>query len=229
MRIRQPKREYPQYVKDWLERIVRRIGAKSTSAHSADLYEDDLGKAPVPIVVPLGDEAARLLDEYEEFCMDMKDKYERYRLHHLFSRSSLMAEKYALIMQMSKDPYSKEIDAASTEWAIEWVKHHQQVFIDLYLNEAVSSPREKLIKDTKQAFGDSILSMAEIREVQAFKAMDTKQRRSALNDLVSDGILVQIAPEAGGKGRKAERYKLLEHATIAEMEAIEAWLLSKSK
>jgi len=211
-RRRVPAAKYPKLAFDWLKAIEQRKKMSSTSQADYNPLVQDEAKGrkdpQKPITLSLTDEAADYIDKLEDKCVDeLMPKYEKYLLHSLFTRTTLLAEKYALIIQLSKDPWATKIDLDSVKWACEWVLHHQTVFADLYRSERVSSPRERLIKELVDSMGDREIAKKEMSTIPCLKQFGTKKRNEQLQDLEEDGILVSYKVSSG-KGRPSVFYRV---------------------
>ena len=187
--------DVPKRIVDWSEKIDARFGVYSDS----ELAED----RPSFIELSFDHQSMVLIAEFDQERVDTCDELELFGLEALAGRSSEMAMKMALIVALAKDPNANTVDAASTSWAIQYVRHSLQSTIKIMKRNISNSDVEKEKKEILNALrelGESGITWSDMMKQSPFSKYGRKNLEEILRTLEA-AELATLKEDKTGRGR----------------------------
>lgn len=193
--------DVPESVIQWCQ-----AGALASSS-SGNLAGIDLGPSLPSLarVVDISPRAQALFSEYESKCIKNIAILEDEGLAEMEGRSVEKAMRIALILAASANIASPVVSEAHAQWAIQYVDHYTQQTIDSIRKNMVGSEFGRLKQAVLEVIEKGHRKGRTERELsqysRAYKSLDLRFRRSIIEALLSEQVIVHAQfPAARGPG-----------------------------
>jgi len=193
----------PITITNWVN-YIRRY-RNETDDVMRDNAEIDLN----PIVLDFDKESEELLQDFAREIVKRQDILERDNLEPLLSRSREKAMRLSLLCTLASNPDAKKITADITQWAINYVKYYDLLFIEACRDKVASSGNETKIKQVLsfiRSREQEGISKREVDRHELFRSMKSYEVKEIIERLINAGEIQEIEIKVGGKGRPTKRF-----------------------
>lgn len=187
--------EVPKRIVDWAEQIDARFGAFAQS----ELSE----QSPSFIELSFDHKSLQMLKEFDQERVDMSNDLEAYGLEALAGRTKEMAMRMALVVALAKDPNANTVDADSTSWAIQYVRHSLQSTVKVMkrnISDSVYESNCKRVLDVIRSAGEKGINKGPLLKRAPLKSLEPKDREIILGDLFDNGFVRCEDKPSGRRG-----------------------------
>lgn len=193
--------EVPAQTVDWIKAV------RTHQASRGNLAGVDAGADAKPTLteIPIDAAACALFDAYDLECIASADELEQEGMAELEVRSVEKAQRVAMILAVSSDPFAPTIGRFEAQWAIDFVRHWtartvRAVRENMHGGKFAqwqAEVRRVITKSGQKGRTESELA----RYSRTFDNLEPRQRRTVLDALASRGsiALVEIKTIAGRK------------------------------
>lgn len=193
--------EVPAITVDWIKAV------RTHQASRGNLAGVDAGADAKPTLteIPIDAAACALFDAYDLECIASADELEQEGMAELEVRSVEKAQRVAMILAVSSDPFAPTIGRFEAQWAIDFVRHWtartvRAVRENMHGGKFAqwqAEVRRVITKSGQKGRTESELA----RYSRTFDNLEPRQRRTVLDALASRGsiALVEIKTIAGRK------------------------------
>ena len=201
----------PPTILKWIRRHVAR-----NADDDGDYLErlDVAGEAPNPEVIPFSSECKGLLREIEVDALKEMERLEKFGLSEIFLRSRELAMRIGLIVALSCE--SKTVEVEHLEWARQFVFfYHRQMAENLKKNLGKSDIErvcEEVVDRIRRSGRDGITIGRIANDCRSFKRMRSRDREEVLARAKTDYGVVSSRSLESKRGPRTERFFLPERA-----------------
>jgi len=187
----------PESIKTWAQTIQGR-------AHVTHLSTEEVPA----ITLTFNDEAIKMQTEFQEYCIDLANRLEKYDMSELTGRSNEMAMRVALICALADDPMAEIINATHMRWSIEYVRHCLERTVDCLKMNLSSSQFEADKKEVLAAMrkiSPDWVRVSDMTKTPPFSKHQRKYLQEILESMVEAGLLEERFSK-GTRGRPSKEY-----------------------
>jgi hypothetical protein len=127
----------------------------------------------------------------------------------LLGRTREMAQRIALILAVAQDSVSPMVKLADMEWAADYTRFYAQQTLNACETHMVDSRWDGIRRDITNglnAAGEQGVSGSEMCQKPPFKSIAPQERKTALKEMLDNGLAVRVLLNVGGRGRPGERW-----------------------
>lgn len=193
----------PQMLVDWVNSVRR------SKSDFADVSDKDSSINVNQQVIEFDEDSRQLLNEFAEEIVKRQNVLEKDNLEPLLSRSREKAMRLALICALADNVNATEIKGILTQWAIDYVRYYDLMFIETCRDKVSSSATEAKIKSVLsyiRSRGEEGISKREVDRHELFRSMKSYEVKEIIERLRNAGEIQEIEVKIGGKGRPTKRF-----------------------
>ena len=193
----------PQNIIDWVNAI------RKPQTDFGDIAEENSQVDVGQKVLDFDEDSRQLLSEFAEEIVRRQNILEKDNLEPLLSRSREKAMRLALICALACDVKARNIQKEHTEWAIDYVRYYDLLFIETCRDKVASSATEAKIKSVLSYIrtrGAEGISKREVDRHELFRSMKSYEVKEIIDRLKNAGEIQEIEVKVGGKGRPTKRF-----------------------
>jgi hypothetical protein len=195
--------EPPTNVVNWVN-YVRRLKGDLSDA-SRENAELDISQT----VLEFDRQSEELLQDFAREIIKRQDILEKDNLEPLLSRSKEKAMRLSLLCTLADNADAKKITADITQWAIDYIRYYDLMFIEACRDKVASSATESKIKQVlsfiRSRNGEGI-SKREVDRHELFRSMKSYEVKEIIERLKNAGEIQEVEIKLGGKGRPTKRF-----------------------
>ena len=195
--------EPPTNVVNWVNYIRRLKGSLSDA--SRDNAELDISQN----ILEFDKQSEELLQDFAREIIKRQDILEKDNLEPLLSRSKEKAMRLSLLCTLASNADAKKITGDITQWAIDYIKYYDLMFIEACRDKVASSATESKIKQVlsfiRSRNGEGI-SKREVDRHELFRSMKSYEVKEIIERLKNAGEIQEVEIKLGGKGRPTKRF-----------------------
>jgi hypothetical protein len=164
-----------------------------------------------PRLVPYSEDAYALSKVFEQEILDWRGRLSGAGSDKatLLVRTREMALRIALILAVSRDAVSPMVRAADVQWASDYTRYYAQQTLRACETHMADSRWDGIFRDIQNglnAAGKKGVSGSEMCQRAPFRSISPQDRKTALKELETNGLVVQIPTKVGAKGRPGVRW-----------------------
>lgn len=203
-------RPVPASILSWIETIDRRVLHENKgSGISRDQFDETLN----PVVIPFSFLASDALDKYEDKILARKAQLRKESLELMISRNREKVMKLALVVELAKDPYAKEIALDSVNFAIAVIDFTFEELVKYLRFQVTTGGIDKKYREALELIGQNGaegISKTEMMKRPPFRSCKPQEQTEILKYLVGMTEEVAMIEESSesGKGRKKQKFYL---------------------
>ena len=196
-------KEPPTSIVNWVNYIRRQRGNMDDVAR--DNAEIDLGQ----VVLTFDRQSQEILQDFAREIVKRQDILEKDNLEPLLSRSKEKAMRLSLLCTLASNADARAITGDVTQWAVDFIRYYDLLFIEACRDKVASSAMESKIKQVlsfiRSRNGEGI-SKREVDRHELFRSMKSYEVKEIIERLMNAGEIQEVEIKIGGKGRPAKRF-----------------------
>ena len=155
-------------------------------------------------VIPFNSDCLDIQNEFQQYCIDIANKNEKFGLSEISGRSAEMAYRLALIIALSYNPVCKEVEGWQMQESVNWVKFNLDRMVSELKANVSSSTHEAAKKEILKALRTRKNGISKTRMYKdtPFSKYPRKDLDGILSELFDAELITNEVAESKNGGRK---------------------------
>lgn len=190
----------PESIIDW----EKRIGIRRGSIDESPIISPNI------IVIPFSEGCKPILRDYNIYCLNVMNSLDKFELSEMAGRTAEMAQRLALILALSDNPDTAQIEEKHLEQAIKWVKFNfDRIIKELKINISASdheASKKEILKALREKGG---LSKSDMFKRPPFSKYARKNLDDLLSELEEAELIIKEIEQREGAGNRKTIWKAI--------------------